>query len=160
VGIVAIDPGGNGSTCFLPSDGEGAVISFADHKKHNALSIYSFLEDLPIEYIVIEDVHSLYGMSAKSNFNFGFNLGSITAVAELQDVPLFKVQPKVWQKYIGCTKPSGKELKKEIGNIAITLYPTASIHGSRGGLLDGRSDALMIAHYAKHNIRIPDEIDT
>jgi len=160
VGIVAIDPGGNGSTCFLPSDGEGAVIEFADHKHNNALSIHRFLEDLPIDYLIIEDVHSLYGMSAKSNFNFGFNLGNITAVAEIRNVPIHKVQPKVWQKYIGCTKPSGKELKKEVGNIAMTLYPNVSIHGARGGLLDGRSDALMIAHYAKHNIRINNETDT
>lgn len=153
MGIISIDPGGNGATCFLPFDGEG-VISFIDHKKVNALDIHRFLEDLPVHFIVIEDVHSLYGMSAKSNFNFGFNLGTITAVAEIRDVPIHRVQPKVWQKYIGCTKPSGKELKKEIANVCMTLYPQTTIHGPKGGLMDGRSDALMIGHYAKHNIRI------
>ena len=57
---------------------------------------------------------------------------------------------KIWQKYIGVTA-KGKDIKKQISEIALKLYPTANIYGKRGGLLDGRSDALMIAHYGVHN---------
>jgi len=30
------------------------------------------------------------------------------------------------------------------------LYPQAELHGKQGGLLDGRSDSLMIAYYGLH----------
>ena len=32
-------------------------------------------------------------------------------------------------------------------DIAKKLYPNVEIHGKRGGLLDGRSDACMVAYY-------------
>lgn len=96
---------------------------------------------------VIEDVHSIFGTSAKSNFNFGFNTGLITGIIQASGLPLAKVQPKAWQKAVGC-KSSGKDLKKEVGKLAQDLYPYADITGPKGGLLDGKSDSLMIAHYA------------
>lgn len=146
--ILAIDPGQNGATCYLPEKGD---IKFLDHKNSDSRALYSFMDDCAANLIIIEDVHSLYGMSAKSNFKFGYNLGVVTTISELMAIDLYKVQPKIWQKYIGCTKPTGKELKKEIAHIADLLYPSANIRGKRGGLLDGRSDALMIGHYAFHN---------
>ena len=58
--------------------------------------------------------------------------------------------PKIWQKYVRVTV-KGKAIKKEVAKIAQGLYPNAELHGKRGGLLDGRADALMIAHYGlKH----------
>jgi len=148
--LISIDPGANGATCYLPERGDAL---FLDHKKATAAQLYQFMMQCTPELIVIEEVHSLYGMSAKSNFSFGYNLGAITTIAELVGAPIHRVQPKIWQKYIGCTKPSGKALKAEIGEIALNLYPNADIRGAKGGLLDGRSDALMIGHYGKHNIR-------
>ena len=62
------------------------------------------------------------------------------------------VTPKVWQKYIGVTA-KGKAIKKQVAKIAQYLYPQAELHGKRGGLLDGRSDALMIAYYGLHNLK-------
>jgi len=63
------------------------------------------------------------------------------------------VQPKKWQKTIGVTK-KGKEIKKEVASICSRLYPDAEIYGPKGGLLDGKSDALMIAHYAFLNYKV------
>ena len=101
--------------------------------------------------IWVEDIHSMHGMSAKSNFSFGKNLGIVTTIAELMIGHLPKtVTPKIWQKYIGVTA-KGKAVKKQVAKIAQYLYPQAELHGKRGGLLDGRSDALMIAYYGLHN---------
>ena len=99
-----------------------------------------------IVVIMIEDVHSIHNMSAKSNFSFGFNLGAVTAICKASGLGVDKVAPKVWQKVIGI-KPKDPSIKKSVGNIAQSLYPAAQIHGPKGGLLDGKSDALMIAHY-------------
>ena len=41
------------------------------------------------------------------------------------------------------------DLKVAVANKAEGFYPEAQLHGPLGGLLDGRSDALMIAHYLK-----------
>ena len=91
-------------------------------------------------------------MSAKSNFGFGRNFGIAFAIAgvAVSGGPVQQVTPKVWQKYIGVTA-KGKAVKQQVAKIAQYLYPQAELHGKRGGLLDGRSDALMIAYYGLHN---------
>jgi hypothetical protein len=99
---------------------------------------------------MLEDVHSLPLVSAKSNFSFGYNLGVVTTIAIASNVMVDKVTPKKWQKFIGVTV-KGDGIKKDVAAIATRLYPDAHIYGPRGGLLDGRSDALMIAHYAAYN---------
>ena len=151
--IAGIDPGANGAIAVLDSENPDSV-ALLDLKKHSIITIHEWLvEELDYHPSIfwIEDVHSMHGMSAKSNFGFGKNIGMITAVAELFRNELSNtVTPKVWQKYIGVTA-KGKAIKKQVAKIAQYLYPQAELHGKRGGLLDGRSDALMIAYYGLHN---------
>ena len=113
-------------------------------------NIAIWLFNQKVTYIWIEDVHSLYGMSAKSNFIFGKNLGMVTTVSEIiskgDSSKIRTVTPKIWQKHIGVTS-KGKHIKKNVADIAKKLYPNVDIHGKRGGLLDGRSDACMVAYY-------------
>ena len=153
--IAGIDPGSNGVIAVLDSLNPDSV-ALLDLKKHSIITIHEWLvEELDYHPRIfwIEDVHSMHGMSAKSNFRFGKNIGMITAVAELFRNELSNtVTPKVWQKYIGVTA-KGKAIKKQVAKIAQYLYPQAELHGKRGGLLDGRSDALMIAYYGLHNLK-------
>ena len=153
--IAGIDPGVNGAIAVLDSENPDSV-ALLDLKKHSTITIHEWLvEELDYHPSIfwIEDVHSMHGMSAKSNFRFGKNIGMITAVAELFRNELSNtVTPKVWQKYIGVTA-KGKAIKKQVAKIAQYLYPQAELHGKRGGLLDGRSDALMIAYYGLHNLK-------
>ena len=158
--IAGIDPGTNGAIAVLDSLSPASV-ALLDLKNKSIIDIWNWLhEQIPTEYddlgcewspriliqIWVEDVHSMHGMSAKSNFGFGKNLGIVTAIAEVASDTVDTVTPKVWQKYIGVTV-KGKAIKKEVAKIAQGLYPNAELHGKRGGLLDGRADALMIAHY-------------
>jgi hypothetical protein len=103
-----------------------------------------------INAAAIEQVHSLYGMSAKSNFSFGYNVGAahmlLTSFLYQKEVELQLVQPKAWQKAVGITA-KGKAIKQAVADLAHELYPTAELYGPMGGLRDGRADALMIAHY-------------
>ena len=160
--IVGIDPGANGAICVLDSQ-DLAHVALLDLKKKSITEIYNWLDnEFSDPYfdnaIWIEDIHSMHGMSAKSNFGFGKNLGIVTAIAEITrgDAPkkhkptINKVTPKVWQKYIGVTA-KGKAIKKQVAKIAQHIFPHAELHGKRGGLLDGRSDALMIAYYGLHH---------
>ncbi len=162
--IAGIDPGANGAIAVLDSKNPDSV-ALLDLKKNSIIDIYNWLENERTRKrkkwpsrkyhsfgkIWVEDVHSMYGMSAKSNFGFGRNLGTILAIAELIAWKSPNtVTPKIWQKYIGVTAKS-KAIKQQVAKIAQYLYPQAELHGKRGGLLDGRSDALMIAHYGLHN---------
>ena len=153
--ICGIDPGANGAICVLDNKAP-AYIALLDLKKYSTYDIAEWLRTEllhPDGYqIWIEKIHSLYGMSAKSNFSFGRNLGTITAIAEIvgHHQIIKTVPPKIWQRFVGVTE-RGKRIKIQVANIATALYPTANLRGKQGGLLDGRSDALMIAHYGLYN---------
>ena len=147
--ICGIDPGSNGAICVLDRT-DSTYIAFCDLKKSTTYNVAIWLFDQKVTYIWIEDIHSLYGMSAKSNFNFGKNLGVVTTISEIiskgDNSKIRTVTPKIWQQYIGVTE-KGKHIKKNVADIAKKLYPNVEIHGKRGGLLDGRSDACMVAYY-------------
>jgi hypothetical protein len=145
--VCGIDPGANGALCVLDTDNP-TRIALLDLGKASIYNSYLWLDYHQVHKLWIENVHSLYGMSAKSNFGFGRNFGIAFAIAKMgtSDGHVQQVTPKIWQKYIGVTD-KGKAIKKQVAEIAQKLYPTAELHGKRGGLLDGRSDALMIAHY-------------
>jgi len=152
--IAGIDPGTNGAIAVLDSSNPDSV-ALLDLKKNSICDTWNWLHTeglaLKSSKIWVEDVHSMFGMSAKSNFGFGRNLGTVLTIAELlTGKDPNTITPKIWQKYIGVTV-KGKAIKQEVAKIAQGLYPNAELHGKRGGLLDGRADALMIAHYGlKH----------
>jgi hypothetical protein len=149
--ICGIDPGASGAICVLDSDNP-AHVALLDLRKSSIFDAAQWLHAQKPDVVWIEDVHSLYGMSAKSNFGFGRNLGIAISIAEIatHGNSYNKVTPKVWQKFAGVTV-KGKEIKKQVAEITIAKYPTAIIHGAQGGLLDGRSDAIMIAHYGLYH---------
>ena len=112
-------------------------------------------EEFNLRMVMIEDVHALYGASAKSTFSFGKNVGLMVGIIQAAGISLDQVQPKVWQKVAGLTgKNNPQSIKKKIAELAHRLYPHAEIYGPKGGLLDGKSDSLLIAYYAsiKHNL--------
>lgn len=154
--FVGIDPGGQGALCSLDlDDPDNPAITFCDiPPKLHSHKFYGWLKSnlSDTQLIGIEDVHSLPGMSAKSNFSFGRNLGMVLAVLAVDTRPIVKVPPKRWQKTCGVIFPKGtvSATRKHITAVrALELYPEAKLYGPRGGLIDGRADALMIAHYMR-----------
>jgi len=150
---ISIDPGVKGSLCLYCPEENIVEFTLTTLKP---LYIYLWIKDIQTKYdlrvILIEDVHSIFGTSAKSNFNFGFNTGLITGVSLATGVSVDKVTPKIWQKQLGV-KSKGKAVKKEVAEIIERLHPTVEIRGPRGGLLDGLSDSLGIAIYAYHKYK-------
>jgi hypothetical protein len=153
---IGIDPGTKGALCFLDPSVPNPLFISLDPNGHNAQAIFLTLQiELKRGPILaaIEDIHSLPGMSAKSNFTFGGMYWRIRTILDCLDLRYELVQPKVWQKAVGA--PTRKflngemDLKVAVADLAEGYYPTAQLYGPRGGLMDGRSDALMIAHYLK-----------
>ena len=152
--VLGVDPGAQGALCLLDTfDGSCEYFSTPKTKWLTATTraLHQWLAiSESIAYIAIEDVHSMGGMSAKSNFQFGRNLGFLEAIMHLSCNIIEYVQPKIWQEAVGIKFPRGlkpKEKKIFTSKRVLELYPEASIYGPKGGLLDGRADALMIAHY-------------
>ena len=143
-----IDPGARGSICLLVPETKQIVFYSTIAKPIDVMYLLKQAQlECNVVVAMIEDVHAIQGTSAKSNFSFGFNTGLVTGMIQGAGLSLDKVTPKKWQKFIGV-RTKGKLIKKEVADICERLYPQAEIKGPRGGLMDGRSDALMIAHYA------------
>jgi hypothetical protein len=145
---IGIDPGLKGSFCLLIPETQQVLFLPTITKP---LEIHQWFTRVKAEFnlvvCMIEDVHSIFGVSAKSNFNFGYNVGLVNALASASGSMVDLVQPKKWQKTIGVTV-QGKLIKNDVAAICERLYPKVNIRGPKGGLLDGLSDSLMIAHYA------------
>ena len=145
--VCGIDPGANGAICVLDSQ-DPTYIALLDLAKTTTFNASQWLHAQKPDIVWIENIHGFPGMASQSNFGMGRSVGKVHAIAEIathgQEAKLVVAQ--VWQKYIGVTA-KGKAIKKQVAKIAQYLYPQAELHGKRGGLLDGRSDALMIAYY-------------
>jgi hypothetical protein len=110
------------------------------------------------DLILIEDVHSIFGTSAKSNFNFGFNVGMQYMACEAFKndwSEVIRIAPKKWQASV--IQPSDvvlkegkktKDTKKTALNAARRLFPNANLV-PKGKKVphDGLVDALLIAYY-------------
>ena len=154
---IGVDPGASGYICLLDPIKKDCVFisNKADHPSQIWNELLSHSVTLDCNRILIEDVHSLPSMSAKSNFSFGWNCGEIHMLLGLLKIPIEVVQPKVWQKHVGVEPvPAGlspslrtKQQKQHVATACERLYPDIPIYGPRGGLQDGKADSLMIAHY-------------
>jgi len=124
---------------------------------------------------VIEDVHSIFGTSSKSNFQFGRSLGNIEMLPVVFGKPLIKVAPKTWQRVAwqgipvvknpkvvkasknkdGTLKPERTLMKTDTKatslNAARRLFPKESFLDSPQSSVahDGVVDAALIAYWAK-----------
>ena len=106
--------------------------------------------------VAIEDLHSVYGASAKSNFQFGSNNGYVIGVLDALKIKFVKVQPKAWQKEmwkgISPIVKNGKvETKATSLEAARMIYPTEAFLASKRSSKahDGIVDAVLLAHYCK-----------
>lgn len=141
---LGIDPGNNGSLCIL----DNRQISFIDYKDKALRGYIQHIKDLNKDNIVVavEEVNSMPKQGVKSTFTFGTNYGLIQGMLQALEIPYILVKPQIWQKKLLIPAKSDK---KKIASIILNIYPNALIYGVRGGLLDGRSDSLCIAHYMK-----------
>jgi hypothetical protein len=120
-------------------------------------------------HCVIEDVHSIFGAGAKSNFQFGRALGIIEGIVSSLGIPYTKVAPKKWQAemwqgirpveiYTGKKKKNG-EAKTKIDTKATSaiaakrLFPNVDFRKSDRSKKDsdGAIDAALMATYCVRN---------
>ena len=141
---IGIDPGAKGSMCLI-SNGKVLFKDF-DLKDYSSI-LKAFLDTDDTELMVaIEKVHAMPGQGVSSSFSFGQRLGELEGMLTALQIPYELVAPKDWQKACGIPAKSDK---KGIASVIQKLYPTAELYGNKGGLRDGRSDALGLAHFIR-----------
>lgn len=94
----------------------------------------------------LEKVHAMPGQGVTSMFSMGVGLGIIQTIPICLDLQLNFIAPQTWKKAVMAGQ--GKEKAASVYR-AQQLYPNAVLTGPMGGLLDGRAEALLIAHYGK-----------
>lgn len=141
---IGIDPGAKGSMCVI-SNGKVVFKDF-DLKEYSS-TLKAFLDTNDTELMVaIEKVHAMPGQGVSSSFSFGQRLGELEGMLTALQIPYELVAPRDWQKACGIPAKSDK---KGIASVMQKLYPTAELYGNKGGLRDGRSDALGLAHFIR-----------
>lgn len=171
---LGIDPGNRG---FLAAqcNGEFSFYSIEDNDLYQLSEIMANLRNTYSKLTcVIEDVHSVYGSSAKSTFNFGFNKGYLIGLLAANKIPYVLVQPKEWQKEIWTnsdmvinykktliidkkTREEKEITRKEVDtkntsiNAAKRLFPHIDFRKSDRckNLDDNKVDATLMSEYAR-----------
>lgn len=87
----------------------------------------------------VEVVHSFPGQGVSSTFTFGRGYGALRMAIIAAGIPLREVQPRAWQKALGCLTGGDKNVSKRM---AQQLFPTLKINHCI-------SDALLIAEWLR-----------
>ena len=174
--IIAVDPGKFGGIAILEKDITGVISSIDVYSMplllNKELDIFLFQRLLQSTEpqnteIYLEDVHAIFGSSAKSTFNFGYICGQINTICCLH-TSVVLVTPKVWQKEIWINEdivgsPTKRTYKKSglpimkidtkltSFNAVLRLFPNVQIPLTPKSKKphDGIIDALCIAEYGR-----------
>jgi hypothetical protein len=176
---VGIDIGKNGGIVIISEDGKITTHAMPKVNKDeiDIHAIGQIFQGIPGPiHCGIEDVHSIFGVGAKANFQFGRSLGIVEGIVAGYNIAFTKISPKIWQKemWMGI-KPvevnTGKKTKE--GNIkykvdtkatsllaAKRLYPDLDLRDANVRKTsrskeahDGIVDAVLIATFVKRKLQ-------
>ena len=145
---------------------------FLSLEDNDMYSISEFLHKISINnsgvVCVIEDVHALFGSSAKSTFRFGFNKGFLVGLLCANNIPYNLISPSVWQKemwgnsdmvvtYKEVVVKGKKTSRKEINtkqtsiNACKRLFPTVDLRKSPRSKKpdDNKVDSMLLSEYGR-----------
>ena len=100
------------------------------------------IEDMKVERVVVEDVHSMPKQGVSSVFKFGMGTGIIHGVAGALRLPLTLVTPNQWKAFHSLRGPD-KEASRQL---AIRKWPQHNRHLDRRKDAD-RAEALLIGDF-------------
>ena len=170
---MAIDPGERGFIA-LQQNGVFKHYSILDNDLYQLSEIMAEIKSkYPRIVCVVEDVHAIFGSSAKSTFGFGFNKGYLIGLLAASKIPYVLVQPKIWQKEmwinsdmivnykkISMKKKDGsvrETTRKEVDtkntsfNAAKRLFPNMDFRRTERckNFDDNKVDATLMSEYAR-----------
>ena len=166
---IGVDPGAIGFITAIFPNGEKEFYSIDQNDDLNLNRIFRSIKERSWEVTaVLEDVHSIFGASAKSTFNFGEIKGILKGLLIANEIPYTLVQPKTWQQEIWINQDmivsyksvmrGGKEIKQKVVdtkstsiNAARRLFPSIDLRKNERckKIDDNKVDSLLMAEYAR-----------
>ena len=154
---VGIDPGKHGFIAVLRGDGGTEFLSIEDSGDRE---VSEFLRVLAAAecYAVIEDVHAIFGASAKATFEFGYCKGWLVGLLPAHGIAFSMVAPKSWQQGVWerCDKVTkeGRVRPKETSvRCAARIFPNVDLRRNERckTVSEDKCDALLMAEYGRRN---------
>ncbi len=155
--IIGIDPGSKGYIT-IRNDGLCHHLSIADmYMRQISDELYDTIRHFPDTIAVMEEIHAVFGSSAKATFRFGEIFGILQGLLIANHIPYHLVQPKEWQKeiWINADKvyKEGKKIdtKATSINAARRLFPDVDLRRTPQckNPDDNKVDSLLICEYAR-----------
>jgi crossover junction endodeoxyribonuclease RuvC len=155
--FAAIDPGSVNAAIAVFHD---ATPVFVDNIRTvngmlDATAFAHAVQDMKVERMVVEDVHSMPKQGVSSVFKFGMGTGIIHGVAGALRLPLTLVTPNKWKAFHSLHGPN----KEASRMLAIRKWPQHNRHLDRRKDAD-RAEALLIGdwYYVHHIVARQPEI--
>jgi len=136
---IGVDVGAKGALAIISEKNELFV---EDFNKKRYIEILSSL-DKSNTLIAIEKVHSMPKQGVKSMFTFGEKFGWIQGVLDAYGLRYVLIEPRKWMHAIGVVGSGKTAIKNRV--VSLRNDVAEKIYGTRGGLKDGRCDAIGIA---------------
>jgi hypothetical protein len=165
---IAIDPGSKGFITIRHDNGLFEFIPIEGCNIHNLALKFQQLHISKDVFAVMEEVHAIFGSSAKATFAFGEINGLLKGLLIATGIPYQLVQPKTWQKEIWINQDMVVEHKKVVVkgveqsrkevntkqtsfNAAKRLFPDIDLRKSERcrNWDDNKVDSLLLCEYAR-----------
>ena len=164
---IGIDPGFTGAIAEISADGKSVrtwdmpVMMRGTTKKYRTLDVerlYEIFGDIfrtPVESVGLENPTTRPGEGAERAARFGRQLGTLEALLYLfskhYGTKIELVAPSLWTGRLGLPGKTEPRWQQPREDILTSYYPDCEpeLRGPRGGLKDGRLDALLIAHWLR-----------
>lgn len=147
---IGIDPGEKGAVGIIEAiGGDVKVIDCPDTLAELARIIHGIKEIYWERFVFMEKVNPFHKSSAKSAFTFGENNAAWKMGFAMVKTPIHFVTPRKWQALVYDSAKKLDNPKKQSYELAIRLFPDLELKTKRGKILDGRTDAILIAEYCR-----------
>lgn len=166
---IGVDPGTIGFITAMFPNGKFEFYSIDENDDLELNRIFKSIKERSWQVTaVLEDVHSIFGASAKSTFNFGEIKGILKGLLIANEIPYTLVQPKTWQNEIWINQDmivsyksiirAEKEIKQKVVdtkstsiNAARRLFPQIDLRKNERckKIDDNKVDSLLMAEYAR-----------
>ena len=152
---MGIDPGATGWVVMLDGDGR---IEWSRELPQDDGGLMRMMDcwccdDLDPIRVVIERQQPMPGSmrGTVAAFRSGYGYGRILEAVAACSMTYELVRSQDWQRVMlrGERKAKGLEAKRVYTAVAERLWPSESFSGPRGGILDGKAAAALIAEYGR-----------
>lgn len=138
--FLGIDPGASGGIAILADGKEPYAIKMPETERDVWDTIRGFRAWSDRDVIaVIESVHAMPKQGVTSTFTFGKGYGGLRMALIAAAIPFREVQPRDWQKALGCLTGGDKNISKAK---AQQLFPSLKI-------THATADALLLAEWLR-----------